>query len=301
MRVLLTGATGSIGGAIFEGLISADCEVVCLVRSLSKSQPLVDKYGAQVSLVEFDPSQDIASQFCAAAKGFDKIIHAGFAFTEADLATEQSVIAGFLEAARETALSRPVHFIFTTGCMILGHSYSLVGESQTSHNNAFEFVRYKIALEETLLAAGSDNLHIAIVRPGWMYGGSSVDQWFRAVKKYGKILLPVQDGRVCYIHKEDLGRYYVKVLEYRATGVFVVSEGLGPTMSELIEVAKDATGVQEVERIENISEHFQTYGFFLYGLTFHQMIDAERGRLELDWAPKHNIATEAKQLIIFDE
>ena len=301
MRVLLTGATGSMGGAIFQGLISAGHEVVCLVRSISKSQSLLAASATQVSLLEFDPSQDIASQFRAAAQGFDKIIHSGYAYTAADSALEDSVIAGFLEAARETAQTKPVSFIFTTGCLVVGETHSLLGESQTSTANCIESVRYRIAHEEAVLAAGTENLRTAIVRPGWLYGGSTVDQWFRAVKKHGKIVVPVQEGRTSNIHREDLGSFYVKVMENNATGVFNVSEGLGPNVSELVEITKNITEVQEVERVENIWAHVHDYGFFLFGLTFHQMLDSERGRLELGWAPKHNFSTEAQQLIIFDE
>ena len=273
---------------------------VCLVRNISKSAPIIGGYGPQVSLIEFDPSQDITSQFRSAAQGFDKIIHAGYAYTAADSALEDSVIAGFLEAARETSLSKPVSFIFTTGCLVVGETHTLVGESQTSTANSIELARYRIAHEEVVLAACTENLHTAVIRPGWMYGGSLVDLWFRAVIKHGKIVGPVQDGRVSYIHKEDLGNFYVKVLENNATGVFILSEGIGPSFSELVEITKNVTGVKEVERVENIWEHTHDYGFFLFGLTIHQMLDSERGRLELGWTPKHNFSTEARQLLILD-
>ena len=113
-------------------------------------------------------------------------------------------------------------------------------------------------------------------------------------------MVPVVNGRTSNIHREDLGRFYVEVLERNARGVFFVSEGVGPNVLEVVEIARNVTGVQEVERVENIWEYIDDYGFFLFGLTINQMIDSERGRLELGWAPKHNLSTEAQQLIAFD-
>ena len=97
------------------------------MRNLSKSQSLVSKYGSQVSLLQFAPSGDLTIQFRSAAHGFDKIVHSGYTSTAADSPLEDSVIAGFLEAARETSQTRPVSFVLTTGGLIVGETHTLVG------------------------------------------------------------------------------------------------------------------------------------------------------------------------------
>lgn len=300
MRVFLTGATGAIGGSILESLIKSGHHVVCFVRSISKAQSLVAQYGDQVSLLEIDNSIDPAVNFRTASQGFDKICHSGYAYTEAEKPYEDSVLQGLLDSAKETSQSKPVTFIFTTGCLIVGEQQTLLGESQTSSANSIDLTKWRIPHEEITLAANTENLHASILRPGFLYGGSAVDQWFKVCKTQGKIVAPVQEGRVSYIHREDLANFFTKVLENHCSGIFNISEGVGPNVTELIEIAKKLTGIQVVERVENVWPFVHDFGFHLFGMTVHQMLDSERGRELFGFTPKHNINTEAEQLIKLD-
>ena len=300
MKVLLTGATGAIGGAALFGLVQGGHEVVCAVRNLQKAQALVDKYGAQVTLVELDGSLDPAAQFRSVSAGFDKICHTGFANSENEKDYESAVLSGLLDSAKETSQSKPVSFIFTTGCLIVGEQQELKGEDNTSTDNCIPLVRWRIQHETTTLAANTENLHASVVRPGFMYGGSTVDVWFKGCKQHGKIVVPNVNGRVCYIHKEDLGNAYRFILENHATGVFTISEGVGPNVEEIIELAKVIAGTEVVERVDNVWPFIHDYGFHLFGLTLHQMLDSARARELFGFNPKHNIRLEAQQLLLLD-
>ena len=300
MRVLLTGATGAIGGAVLLGLIQGGHEVVAAVRNIAKAQALVDKYGAQLTLVELDASLDLTAQFQTVSRGFDRIIHTGFANSANEKDSESAVLQGLLNSAKETSESKPVSFIFTTGVLILGEQQELSGEDQTSSANTVPLVAWRVEHEETTLNANTDNLHTAVVRPGFMYGGSTIDFWFNAVKKHGKIVVPNGNGRVAYIHKEDLGTVYRLISENLGTGLFNAVEGAGPSVDEVVEIAKEITGVQVVEKVDNVWQHIHDFGFFIFGLTLQQLLDPKRARELYGFVPKHSFQTQARELLLLE-
>ena len=138
--MLLTGATGAIGGAVLLGLIQGGHEVVAAVRNIAKAQALVDKYGAQLTLVELDASLDLTAQFHTVSRGFDRILHTGFANSANEKDSESAGLQGLLNSAKETSETKPVSFIFTTGVLILGEQQELSGEDQTSSANTVPLV-----------------------------------------------------------------------------------------------------------------------------------------------------------------
>ena len=295
MKVLLTGATGTIGGSILSSLVAAGHEVTCVVRNLSKAQPLS---GPTVTLQELDASLDTEAQFYTAAKGHFNIIHSGFLNNPSEVEMETKVFAGLIAAAKESSALGQVTLITTTGGLCMGQSDRLVGEDEASNANCIDMVKGRVPHEEMTIAANSDTLHASVVRPVCIYGGSHVDTYFKACKEQGKIVVPHGNGTVCYIHKEDLGETYRLILENSGSGFFTASEGLGPNLDEVIEIAKRVTGVQEVERVDNIWEHIGTYGFYLFELTLTSMFDSKRAKEQYGFQPKHIFQRDAQDLLI---
>lgn len=294
MKVFLTGATGTIGGSILNALSSSGYEVTCAVRSIAKAQALA---GPNVVLLELDQSLDLQTQFYNAAKGFSSIIHSGFAMSPNDDALETQVITGLINAAKESAANTQTTLIFTTGALCQGQTDHLAGEDEATNANCIDFVKFRIPHEEMVINANSENLHASVIRPVCIYGGSFVDQYYKACKTLGKILVPHGNNRVSYIHKEDLGEFYKVILENSPTGFFTASEGLGPNVDEVIEIAKAVTGVQEVERVDNVWEHMQTYGFYLFELSLNSVLDGKRARELFGFQPKKNFKRDAVDLL----
>ena len=300
MKVLLTGATGTIGGAILSSLATAGHEVNILVRSASKAQSLVTKFGPNVIVHELDPSQAPYSQFYTAAKGFSNIIHSGFLNSAADAELETQVIAALVVAANENSLTGPVNLLVTTGALCQGQSFQLAGEDEATNANCLDIVKIRVPHEELVINSNSETLHASIIRPVCIYGGSHVDTYFKAVKAHGKIVVPHGNGTVSYIHKDDVGELFRLVLENSGTGYFTVSEGLGPNLDQVIELAKSITGVQEVQIVDNVWEHIHSYGFYLFELSLTSILDAKRGRELYGFQPKHNFLRDAAATLKLD-
>jgi nucleoside-diphosphate-sugar epimerase len=301
MKVLVTGATGNVGGAVLESLVKAGHEVVVPTRNASKARSLVEKYGNKVSLYELDNSLETRDQFYRAAQGFEYIVHSSF-FMGADTdVLETQTLNGLLDAARETSATRTVSFISTTGCLTQGSTNYLAGEDEATNANCIDLFQLRVAHENLVLNANTDKLHTSLIRPPGIYGKTSViDIYFKGVKATGKIVIPQGNARITCIHVEDLGDLYRVVLENKGSGCFTPSEGLGPSVEEVVEIAKKITGVQVVERVNNPFEPIQTHGFMVFLLSINHMLDCRRARELYGFRPKHNFYRDAESLIKVD-
>jgi nucleoside-diphosphate-sugar epimerase len=253
-----------------------------------------------IRYVEINNSLDDYSKFRQLSQGFSSIIHTGFVSGPDDDVKETNVVRGLLDSAKDTSATEKVSFVFTTGGFLYGHMDRVTPDDEATSENALPFIKFRLAHEQLALAAAGGNMNVSVIRPLFVYGGSHVDKWFSACKKYGKILVPEGNGRICTIHRHDLANFYRLLVEKYANGIFAASESTGTDSSDFIELAKKLTGVQEVERISDIWSHFQTYGYTLFGLNMFQAIESKRGRVELGFVPKYEILRDGASLIKID-
>ena len=169
MRVVLTGATGTVGGSILEALIAGDHEVTIVVRNAARAQGLVEKYGPKVSLYELDGSLDTYHQFYNAVKGHHNLIHSGFFMGPQDTESEGATISAFVDAAKESSATGQTTLIVTTGGLCQGETFHLSGEDEATNANCIELVKPRVVHEELVINANSDTLHASIIRPVCIY------------------------------------------------------------------------------------------------------------------------------------
>jgi nucleoside-diphosphate-sugar epimerase len=302
MRILLTGATGCIGGSVLKALSRTEHQIVCYVRSVEKGQQAISGYSSNVSLHVIDPSVDVTTDIYTAARNCQGLIHCGFfAGLPGDEEYEYKVIAGLLRAARETARTSPVHFLFTTGGLNTGNTPTLTGEDDLSPTSCHYLVKPRLLHEQMALAANRDNIFVSVVRPACIYGGSHVDTYFRAVKATRIVCVPTGDRNkhASYCHVDDVGEFYKRLVEANGRGIYHISEGVGPTIHEFIELAKKLTGAQEIETVSNPWEKYAEYGIVVFELTLDMNMDYKRGREELGFVPRHNFVRDARNEIIW--
>ena len=234
MRVLLTDATGTIGGSVLRALTQHGHQVTCPVRSLSKIANPADNPLA--TYVELDSSLDDYHKWNRVSHGFQHIIHTGFLSSEHHAELEANVLRGLLDSAKVQSVSQRVGFIFTTGALVYGNVDQETSDDVLGTENCPPFVRLRLAHEAQALAASTDNLNVSVIRPVWVYGGSHIDFWASACKNTGKIVLPQNNGRISLIHKEDLGEFYRLLAEQFGRGYYAASEGPGPSLLEVVEL-----------------------------------------------------------------
>jgi len=279
-------------------LAKQGAEFVLPVRSLSaKTEALSAKYGQQVSFVVFDSTQDLKPQFEKFATGLTHIVHSSYYSGPQDTEVENQVIDGLLSAAKVTAQNSLTVAIFTSGCLTVADSDTPLEDGEASEETA-GFAKNRVAIEKKVIAANSHNLHVSLVRPAWVYGGSFIDQYLSAVKKTGKIVFPAANGRILLVASEDLAEAYRVILNAAGTGYFNIAEPHSLTSSEYLELVKKLTGVENVERVENLWPEIQTYSFAVLAPSFNKNIAPKRIQ-ELGYKAKYEFVRDAASIIQF--
>lgn len=119
-RILLTGATGYIGGTVLTHLLNSqsrtlrDATITCLVRGEARAVTLSTAYGKRVRPVVYQDLDDLETTSAIAAE-HDLVINTTLGF---HLASAQALLRGL--AQRQIATGRNVYMIHTSGVSNLG-------------------------------------------------------------------------------------------------------------------------------------------------------------------------------------
>ncbi len=286
MRIFVTGATGYIGSAVVRSLVVAGHEVTGLVRSQA-TQTVLEGLGAAAVRGDY---KDLTS-FKAAALAHDAIVHVAMEYTpdgiEAGKKNLLSIIAE-AKAAKAKKESAPRQVVFTSGVWVLGNT-SGAGDESASTDRAAPNVRWRAAQEKELLAASSDAVTVAVIRPGMVYGYKAgfICDWFKEAEEKGAASF-VGEGANHWslIHDQDLAEYYRSVIEKLAGGVFHAVDGAPVTVLEAARAASHAAGAGGKTQAVPVEEARKTAGAVVDALVLDQRVSSKRAA-ELGWKPAH--------------
>lgn len=274
MRVLITGATGLIGGAVAQAASEAGHTVHALAHSADVAE--------QVAARGFTPvAGDLAepASLRAAAATVDAVIHAGFTGGADAAVIDRRAAETFAEALAGSR--RP--FIYTSGVWVLGPTGDTVAD-ESSPLAPIELVAWRGPLERWLGDAASKGTHAVILRPGVVHAprggipGSIAN---------GSLPL-INDGvqRWPVVHVEDLARLYCLAIERAAPGAILHG------ITEVVRVA-DLIAAQPEVRSEllraDLATARTTLGAFAEALAIDQVVSADRTRAALGWEPEHRV------------
>ena len=187
MKAFVTGATGFIGGRLARKLRERGDDVVALVRSRDKGQPLA---GQGCQLVEGDLSTS-REELAEAMAGCDAVFHVAAVYKVGIPKSEraamfESNVGGterILDAAIDAGVGRIVYVstvgVFgNTGGQVVDESYRHKGDGFLSTYEETKYKAHEVALDR--IAKGAP---IVIVQPGGVYGpgdhseiGNIIDQ-----------------------------------------------------------------------------------------------------------------------------
>jgi len=214
VKVLLTGATGLLGGALLDLLLTEDHEVRCLVREGSPRASRLDQRRIEVARGD---ARD-AGALSRALSGTEALLHAaGIEYSSA-----------VLEAARRAGSSR------------------LVVVGGTSAHSAYSFrSNPKLRMEELVRGSG---LAYTIVRPSMIYG-SEVDKNVARLLRFldrSPVFPMFGSGENLWqpVYHEDCARgVYEALVRPSAVGQSYDLPGAEPlTYFEMVETAAGALG-----------------------------------------------------------
>lgn len=202
MTVVLTGATGYIGGAVLDELLARGKQVIALVRS-EPAATTVRAKGAEAVSVDL---ADVAAVRVLLA-GADGAIHTA---SPGD-ATSETFDAAVIDAVLAEFGGTDKHYVHTSGVWIWGSQSQIVEDSPLDPP---AIVAWRLEQEQRLLES---TVAATIVAPGIVYGegGGIANIVVDAPGAATAEVVLIGDGSQHWgtVHVRDLAKLYVLALE----------------------------------------------------------------------------------------
>ena len=311
MKVLVTGASGFLGGHVAELLSKRGDSVRALVRSTSNRKHLEKLPNVEL----FEGSIEEIERVREAVFGVDAIVHAAGLVkarsTDEFFSVNVGGTSNLVQAARTGSRgnrSTVKRFVYVSSLAACGPSIDgrPVALDQESPVNTYG--RSKLAAEKVVLSA-KDDLRVVILRPGAIYGprdGEILDV-FKSIK-FG--LLPLVAGgeaKGVWIYATDCAEVCLRAIDADVPSgqVYFVDDGSGPMdQKELFAEAERAMGRRALLRrglpvpvLMTVARGIEVFGRLTNRavmltqekasmLLMHWVCSSEATRKELGWEPK---------------
>ncbi|PMJ96388.1 NAD-dependent epimerase/dehydratase family protein [Vibrio sp. 10N.261.55.A7] len=278
MRILLLGATGTIGSAILNELLQHGHSVLALARSDSAAQQVIDK-GAEVVMGDLKAPK----QWSTSLQTVDAIIHAAATFCEDMAPIDRRVIDALIEQSHQ--LNRAIHFIYTGGVWLYGETGDTPATERSELNPIATF-DWMVPHSQRLLDA--PNLKTCIIHPGIAYeqeGGALADfiPIDDRIQVWGSL-----DTRWPVVHLKDLASAYRLVLEQgKAGSAYNVCSEEGVRVGDIAQARTKKLNLPSepiaVPKTDVLSEQ----GEWALGPMLDQCMSSEKIKNELGWRPQY--------------
>lgn len=249
MRVLVTGASGFLGGHLIEELVRRGYGVRGMVRDLRKASSLRD---LDVEVVYGDLIRH--ETLSEAVRGIDAVIHlaAYYTFTGTKKSYMLVNVDGTRALAQAALKSGVKRFIYCSSTEAIGPVKNPPGNEDTPPNPQFEYGRSKLLAEQVVKELGNLGLEYTIVRPSGMYGPRNVDDvayWFIITVAKGGILSKFMIGNgeylVQFAHVRDVVQGFTLVLEKPDVSIgqtYIISDERAYTYREVYKIISQILG-----------------------------------------------------------
>ncbi|MDO9150502.1 MAG: SDR family oxidoreductase [Methylotenera sp.] len=302
MKLLITGATGFVGGSLIGAIQNTNHQVCSAVRRISANSQQADV----VSVGDINAN----TNWQHALTGVDVVIHLAARVHvmhefEADPLTEfrQVNVQGTLNLARQAVKTGVKRFIFVSSIKVNGEQTQL-GQPFTaldtpSPQDAYGISKYEA--EQGLLALAKETgLEVVIIRPPLIYGAgvkANFASMMRIVQRGIPLPFGAIDNKRSLVYVGNLVSLMIKCIDHPAAvnRVFLVSDGHDISTTELLQACAVALGVKP--RLLPVPQKMIEVGAALVGkkavaqrLCGNLQVDIEHTRRLLGWEPPVTVA-----------
>jgi nucleoside-diphosphate-sugar epimerase len=284
VKVLVTGASGYIGGSVAAALLAAGHQVVGLVRS--------DERAREIGARGIEPlvgTLDDAGLLAAAARDADAVINAANAEHEGVVEAILPALAGSGKAILQTSGSSII------ADLAAGERSDAIYDEETPVR-PLPGRAARVALNDKVLAAAKGGVRAVVLCPSLIYGAgrglnaqSIQVPWLIALaRKHG---VPRHIGGGCNVwsnvHIDDLVDLYLLALAKAPPGAFYYVENGESSMREVCQAIGRMLGLGERTEPMTVEEAVLEWGEGAanYSMGANSRVRAIRARRELGWAP----------------
>ena len=272
-RVLITGATGSIGSAVVAELLVHQYRLTALCRSAKSASSLPDNVSTLIGDINAPES------WIDALNDVDVLIHTacGFGDDMGDVDLRLMKAVGNAAATR----TEPLLVVYTTGCWTFGSQPSQINEqSQPQSIRDFQWM-----LDNSTWLATQPNIRLRRISPANVV--SEAQQFAMPIlhwelERHGQPTIPdIENLSWPIVERRDLARLYRLVIERGQDG----EEYIGCALHIPAVTLAGRLADKAVKRVP-ISDWLATYGTWTEGYGLHQQLCSEKARTNLGWQPE---------------
>lgn len=254
-KVLVTGATGFIGGAVVKTLAEKGWDVTKAVRDVDAEDDFKNLY------LDLSKPESILS--LSNNEKFDVVVHIGAYIgfsgqTESELFVPNVLSSGCLAyLAREWG----AQFVFASAAIVHGARATLIGESSPLNTDT-AYAKSKWLAEEMIKASG---VYYCNLRIAGVFGKNGPEHLGinRSIDCALKGKVPVQIGRGSalrnYIYVEDVAETISYVVEQKLTGTHLVSGQERISINEMLQTICDIFISGDIPKIKSGKDGINQY------------------------------------------
>jgi nucleoside-diphosphate-sugar epimerase len=311
MRVLVTGASGFLGGHVAELLSARGDSVRALVRSTSNRKQLEKLPNVEL----FEGGIEEVERVREAVDGVDAVVHAAGLVkarsTDEFFAVNVGGTSNLVQAVRNGSRGRPSsmkRFVYISSLTACGPSVDGLPVASDQENPIDAYGRSKLAAEKVVLSA-KDDVPVVILRPGAIYGprDGEILEVFKSIQRGVLPLIAGGEAKGMWIYATDCAEACLRAIDADVPSgrVYFVDDGGGPIdQKELFGEAERALGRRArlrasipVPALMMVARGVEVFGRLTNRavmltqekanmLLQHWVCSSEATRKELGWEPK---------------
>jgi nucleoside-diphosphate-sugar epimerase len=305
MKVLVTGASGCLGGHVAELLSKRGDQVRALVRATSKRKHLQTLPNVEL----FEGGVEQAERLRDAVDGVDAIVHSAGVMKARSPDEFFTVNVGgtsnLVEAARGHKLKR---FVYISSLEACGPSADGSPVRPEQEDPVTAYGRSKLAAEKVVLSA-KDAIPCVILRPGAIYGprDGEILEAFKTIKRGLLPLVAGGEAKGVWIYATDCAEACIHAIDADVPSgkTYFVDDGCGPiAQRQMLADAERALGTRAFVRtslpvpfLMTVARGVEAFGRVANRpvmltrekanmLLQHWVCSSEETRRDLGWEPK---------------
>ena len=280
-RVLVLGATGSIGAAVAEVLRSRGHVVTCLVRS--------DHSESRMREAGFDTIRGNIrhpGDWIDAVKQFDSVVPVAITWSNDMADVDRSLTAYLLDALATPNAEKAI--IYTSGCWVYGNTRDKIATESSPYDPLPEF---SWATETANQVQSDRRVRGMVVLPAMVYerDGGVFETMIADASESNRIrIVGSEKTRWPLVHREDLAHLYCLMLERGQAGsVYNGAAIVGMEVGKISSMIAKRFGSTLSPTVLSEEEAVSQMGAWAGGYGLDQQMSGEKAVRELGWAPRY--------------